>query len=162
MNESCHIYDQVMSHIWMSHATHMNESCHTMNQSCNIRMSHVMHTTTSCCTYERVTSHLWTSHVAYRLTNIQSPCNTLQHTATRYNTQQHTATHSNILQHTATHCNTLQHTATRCNTKIWDSQVHRAITGASICASICKWESRHICQRVTSHMWTSHVTHANH
>jgi len=28
MNESCHIYEWVMSHIWMSHVTYMNESCH--------------------------------------------------------------------------------------------------------------------------------------
>jgi len=26
MNESCHTYEWVMSHIWMSHVTHMNES----------------------------------------------------------------------------------------------------------------------------------------
>ena len=29
MNESCHTYEWVMSHIWMSHVTLMNESCHT-------------------------------------------------------------------------------------------------------------------------------------
>ena len=29
MNESCHTYEWVMSHIWISHFTHMNESCHT-------------------------------------------------------------------------------------------------------------------------------------
>ena len=37
MNESCHThewvmshtYEWVMSHMWMSHVTHMNESCHT-------------------------------------------------------------------------------------------------------------------------------------
>jgi len=28
MNESRHTYEQVMSHIWMSHVAHMNESCH--------------------------------------------------------------------------------------------------------------------------------------
>ena len=28
-NESCHTYEWVMSHVWMSHVTHMNESCHT-------------------------------------------------------------------------------------------------------------------------------------
>jgi len=35
---SCHTYEWVMSHIWMSHVTHMNESCHT---------------------YEWVMSHIW-------------------------------------------------------------------------------------------------------
>ena len=29
MNESCHIYEWVMSHAWMIHVTQMNESCHT-------------------------------------------------------------------------------------------------------------------------------------
>jgi len=28
-NESWHIYKLVMAYIWMSHGTHMNESCHT-------------------------------------------------------------------------------------------------------------------------------------
>ena len=27
--QSCHTYEWVMSHIWMSHVTHLNESCHT-------------------------------------------------------------------------------------------------------------------------------------
>ena len=29
MNESCHTYEWLMSHIWMSHVAHMNESGHT-------------------------------------------------------------------------------------------------------------------------------------
>jgi len=29
MNESCHTYEWAMSHIWMSHATHMNNECDT-------------------------------------------------------------------------------------------------------------------------------------
>jgi len=28
MNEPCHTYEWAMSHIWMSHVTHMNDSCH--------------------------------------------------------------------------------------------------------------------------------------
>jgi len=50
MNESCHIYEWVMSHIWESHVTYMNESCHT-------------HSIDPCHTYERVMSHIWMSHV---------------------------------------------------------------------------------------------------
>ena len=44
MNESCHTYEWVMSHIQTSHVTHMNESCHT---------------------YEWVMSHIWMSHVTH-------------------------------------------------------------------------------------------------
>jgi len=48
IRESCHVYMShvtcvwATSHIWMSHVTHMNESCHT---------------------YEWVMSHTWMSHV---------------------------------------------------------------------------------------------------
>jgi len=41
MNESCHTYEWVMSHIWMSHVTHMNESCHTYEWVMSPIMRHV-------------------------------------------------------------------------------------------------------------------------
>jgi len=42
LDESCHTHEWVMSHIWMSHVTHMNESCHTYEWvMSHIRMSHV-------------------------------------------------------------------------------------------------------------------------
>jgi len=66
-----------MSHIWLSHVTHMNESCHTHKQE-----------SWSC--YMGTTRYAHATH-----------CNTLQHTATHCNTLQHTATHRNTLQHTA-------------------------------------------------------------
>jgi len=44
INQSCHINEWVMSHVWMSPVTHMTESWHT---------------------YERVMSHIWMSHVAH-------------------------------------------------------------------------------------------------
>jgi len=60
MTESCHTYEWVMSHIWMNHiptlqspsktARHMNESCHASEES-RIWMSHVTHMTESCHTY---------------------------------------------------------------------------------------------------------------
>ena len=31
MNESCHAYERVMSHIWTTHVTHMNESWHSLD-----------------------------------------------------------------------------------------------------------------------------------
>ena len=50
MNESCHTYEWVMSRIWMSHVTHMNESCHTYD------------TIRSCAQYESVIWHLRGNH----------------------------------------------------------------------------------------------------
>jgi len=55
-----------MSHIRMSHGTHMNGSCHTwmshtahMTESCNTR------TTESCHTYIWVMSHMWLNHATH-------------------------------------------------------------------------------------------------
>ena len=59
MNESCHTYEWVMSHIWMSHVTHMNEVCHTYEWVLSqIWMSLVTHMIESCHTYEWVMSRM--------------------------------------------------------------------------------------------------------
>ena len=65
MNESCLTYECVMSHICMSHVAHAHESCLTYERSClayewvksHMRMSHV--------TREWVMSHIWMSHVSH-------------------------------------------------------------------------------------------------
>ena len=55
-----------MSPIWISHATHMNESCHTYEwDMSHIRMSHVTHMNQPWHTYEWVMSHVWMSHVLH-------------------------------------------------------------------------------------------------
>jgi len=57
---SCHTYDWVMSHMWLRHVTHMNESCHTHEWvMSHIWMSHVPRMDASCHTYECITSHIW-------------------------------------------------------------------------------------------------------
>ena len=62
MNELDHTYECVMSHIWTSHATRMNESCHTLRWVMSHEwMSDVTHMNESCHTYERVIPHVWTS-----------------------------------------------------------------------------------------------------
>ena len=72
MNESCHtyewgchiwisciIYEWVMSHIWMSHVTHMNESFHTYEWTMShIWISHVTHMTESCHTCMNYVTHM--------------------------------------------------------------------------------------------------------
>jgi len=64
MHESCHTYELVMSHIWMSHVTHMNESCHTYEWvKSNIWMSHVTHMNESCHTYEWVIPYMHTIYI---------------------------------------------------------------------------------------------------
>ena len=133
-NESCHTNGRVISHLWMSHVTHMNEPCkrtrhqmgesrHTyecvmshvwmslvthMNESCQYMwMSHITTMTGSCHTYEGVMSWLTATRATY--------CNILQHIATHCNTLM-TGVMSWLAATHATYCNILQHTATHCNT----------------------------------------------
>jgi len=88
MNESCHTYEWVMSHIWMSHVTHMNESCHTyewrlcvwalvggygicVTWMCDmthsrVTLTHVCHVTyVWVMSYMNESCHTWMSHVTY-------------------------------------------------------------------------------------------------
>ena len=52
MNESCHTYEWVMAHVWMSHGTRMNDSCETYAGV----MWHI---------HEWVMAHIWVSHGTY-------------------------------------------------------------------------------------------------
>jgi len=52
MNASCQTYECVMSHMWMSHVTHMNESCHAYEWI--VLYNH---------TYECVMSHVCMRHI---------------------------------------------------------------------------------------------------
>ena len=97
MNESCHTYERVTSHIWRSHVTHMNESVSHMKElrhtyegvASHIWTSHVTHMNESCHTYEWVMSHLWLSHVSH----MNESCNTyewvMSHIWTSYGTHMH-------------------------------------------------------------------------
>jgi len=67
--------------MWMSHVTHVDESCHTSEWVMShihewvmwhIWMSHVSRMNESCNTYEWVMSHIWMSHV----THMNEPCHT--------------------------------------------------------------------------------------
>ena len=59
-----HTCEWVMSHIWMSHITHVNESYHTCEWVISrMWMSHITHMNESCHTCEWVILHIWMSHV---------------------------------------------------------------------------------------------------
>jgi len=55
VNDSCHTCECVMSHMWMRHVTHVNESCHTCE-----RVHHVTQINESRDTYECSVSRTWT------------------------------------------------------------------------------------------------------
>ena len=64
--ESRHTYGWVMSYIWMSHVTYMDESRHTYGWVMSyIWMSHVTHMDESRHTHGWVMSYLWMSHVTH-------------------------------------------------------------------------------------------------
>jgi len=92
--DTCHEHlSRVVSHVWLSHITHMTVLC-----PYNWVISHIWTSSYMCHTCNWVVSH---KHLACGWEH--SSCNTLQHTATHCNTlQQHIS--CNTL-HTATHCN---------------------------------------------------------
>jgi len=65
MNGSCHIYEWVMSNIWMRRVIHMNETCYTYEwdfhiwQSSDSKVFCVTLMNGSCQTYQWVVLHIW-------------------------------------------------------------------------------------------------------
>jgi len=138
----CHTSARVVSHIWMSHVTRVNQSCHTYEWvMSHICMSCVIHMNESCHTCECATSHLWMSHV------------------TRMNESRHTFewVMSHICMSRVIHVNESCHTCecvmsyiVMCHTYEW------VITHILGVQRLC-------CTRrfMNSWIWMGHVTHAN-
>ena len=130
---SCHTYEWVMSHIWMSHVTHVPQWyplravrrnhiwLHRTFLMSNIRMSHVTHmrshvshTPKSCHTYEWVLSHTY-------LCDALSKHNHMRRTLLMFSElhiRTHTHTHTDV--HTHTHMYTHTHTCTHTNTHTFE------------------------------------------
>ena len=138
MNESCHTCEWVMSHIWMSHVTHMNESCHT---------------------YEWVMSHVWISHV----THMNESCHTVQiGSQTPSDGYKSRHTYEWVMWHVwmshVTHMNKSQHMRTRVLSQ-HKASTHAVQTGST---TLSDWyESCHTYGWIMSHIWMSHVTPMN-
>jgi len=97
IHESCHTFELVMSHMWMSHVTHMNE-CGT------IMMWHksLCHND-NLCKKNNYTNQILTSHSLLRATNHYVPLIIMWHYLLALIIMWHY-----LLALTATHCNTLQ------------------------------------------------------
>jgi len=180
-----------MSHTWMSHVTHANESCHTyewvmphaiLHEPCHIlcigELSHVTHMNEPCYTdewvmpqaifnkpchtYQRAMSHIWMSHV------IQIWKQSLEG-------RKHIL-RIGELSHVS-HMNEPCHTYERVMSHVRMSHViqilkeglkHILCIGAlsMLCIGALSHvthmnESCHTYEWVTSHMWTSHVIRMN-
>jgi len=67
VNESCHTYECVMSHIWMTHSKHMNGSCHT-HEHLSMCVAWLIHT----CGMTH--SYVWHDSFMYMETRLSHMC----------------------------------------------------------------------------------------
>jgi len=128
--DSCHTYQWVISHKWMSHVTYMNETCHTCEwDMSHISMSHVTHMSqTHCNTLQHTATYCNTLHCNTGAwdASVTSECYKHLPTSTRLSFQdQRGASHCNTLQHALQH--TLQLTATHCDTLPHTMQHHKRV-----------------------------------
>jgi len=134
INESCHTCDWVMLHKWMSHRTHMNESCHTHEISSDLVGSHVHILCAHTCM-----CHIWMSHVTH--VNVNESCHTYEW----------------VMSHLK---NESCHTYEWVMTHIWKYVGTRGFAYATCANTVCV----RVCVCVThewdlSQMWMSQVTH---
>jgi len=190
-NESCHTYEGVMSSKWMSHVTHVKESCRTYERSIshlyvrethmcdiyrikmsasvtvtNIWMSHVTHINQSCHTYGLVMSLMWMSHV----THVKESCHTYERSISISSCEKHIC-----VIYTAPKCRRVPQSRTYewDMPHVWMNHVthvkeschiyERSISHSNV------WDS-HMCDVyytemsasvIVTNIWMSHVTHTN-
>jgi len=124
MDESCHTWHWVMAHAWMCHDLSylrlalLNESCHT--HECvmpHIRLS--WHTHESIMTRHISAPYPWIIHATHMNESPHTWMSQVSHgiVSSQWDRQISSRNKSwHGMPHTATHCNTLQHTATHCST----------------------------------------------
>ena len=153
MNTSIHTCECVMSYIWMSHVTRLNESyrtwhtwethAHTHEQRLlsphstrltshtyewvmsHIWMSHVTHMNESCHTYECVGSHMWMNHVTHVDESYHTCEWVMSHMTRMRDTSPHTWTSSPVA--TLYACSWVTHVNASCRTCEWVTSQHTAI-----------------------------------
>jgi hypothetical protein len=126
VDESCRTCEWIVPHIWMSHATHVNADDPVVP---HMWLSYATYVNELCHTFEWVMPHMWTSHA----THLNESCHICEWVMPHM-----------WLSH-ATHVNTDDPVVSN----MWTSQA----THVDESCQTCEW--------VLSHMWTSHVTHVN-
>jgi len=168
VNESCHTYEWVVPHMWMSHVAHVNESCRTcewvvshiwvsrvthVNESCLTCQWVVCHMSMSCVTPMSESCHTYEkSHVTNRPTGWRRPigCLKLQvifrKRATNYRPLLRKMTYKDKAS-----CESSP-PCTPCQTCEWIMSLVRLS-----CVTLVG-ESHHTCEKIMSHIWMRHVT----
>ena len=136
MSESCHTHECVMSHIWMSRITHMNESCAMTIHVCAMTHSCMCHDSYEWVIYD---SHILMSHDTHM--NEYDIPDSFMYVTRLIHIDSHTKTHvpSRLSEWVTSH---------------WRMS-HVTHTNESHCAHI---PSR-LSEGVTSHIRMSHVAH---
>jgi len=170
-------YEWVMSHIWMSHVTHMNELCHTyewvMSHVCMshvtsafskrpspanklyTRIRHATHMNESCHKYQWVMAHLWMSHFKH----MNESCHTYEWV--NADTWISQVAHTNESRTRMSH---VTHTNESCHTHLFKTAVPRKQAPSSqvdyrnVLLSTHMNEPCHTYERVMSRIHRSHVT----
>jgi len=157
MNQSCHMYECVMSHtdqnvgcLYISARTHTHARTHTNKRiyMLHIWMRRVTHMDESCHTYRWVISHVWMSHVTH--TN-ESWHTQIKIVACRSTLGARTHTHT----HTHTHMQA-SYMNESCHTYEWGCHAHE--WGCHT----YEWAMSHTCfthEYIIT--WMSHVIHMN-
>jgi len=109
MNESCHTHEWVMSLTWISHVTYMDASCHAYAWvMSHIWMSQGTHTNESRHTYEWVMSHEWMNHG----THMNESCHTYErimaHIWMSLEPSEWCMTHERVMTHMNGSCHTYE------------------------------------------------------
>jgi len=131
VDRPCHTYRWVTLNLWMSHVTHMKESCHTQhtNPTCIrcVWLSHVSHT------HEWSHTHVYTRRTDLSTTSCYSVlqrgavnsvrCSVLQCVAVCCSVMQGAAICCSVLQGVAVCCYELQCAAVYCSVCIPDPQI---------------------------------------
>jgi len=177
------IYEWAMSRIWMSHASHMSESClmyqwvtwmrHVVQvvspiyewAMSRIWMSHASHMSESCLMYEWVMSHIWMSHVSHMNESSLTHEWVMSHVWMSHVNEARCPSGFTWLIGISLYKWPLRYSCTCVKWPSHGSFVYRCTSGLLYtnepCAITRTNESRHIYERVMSHIWMSHASHMN-
>jgi len=137
MNESCPIYECIMSHIWLRDMTHWCNGVVYVHELCHIWTSHVLYMSASCHTCKYVTwltgmmaSSVCTNYVPYKW----------------------------VMSHMNESCPIYECVMSQ----IWIRDVTHGYDGVVCVHELCPiWMSHVPCERDMSYIWVRHFTHMN-
>jgi len=177
MNQSRHKHKWVMSHIWISHATHIYEWV----LSPHIWISHVTNINESCHIYEWVMPHTWMGHVTHMNASCAQKCQGISSRKKHINeaclhTYQWVMSHM-WMNHVFTHewitsrasLGHVTYMNESCHTFEWVMSQTWMSCHTYGCVALHIWMShathingsRYMYECVTPHIWMSHFTYVN-